>query len=102
LLASGTTYVPDQCGAATTWDDWRVRVWKFLARPDLTDISQFKDVVQFIAAQTSGDESELAAAKTLKEIRLGVGSRQMLDNRRSAAGAEDGFGCAGLFDHVEL
>ena len=65
LLGGDTTYAPHQSAPSNTWDDWRVRVWKFLARPDLKEISQFKDVTQFIAAHASGDERELAAAKTL-------------------------------------
>jgi tRNA-dihydrouridine synthase len=101
-LLGDTAYVPDQSVPSSTWDDWRARVWKFLARPDLKQISQFKDVTQFIAAHASGDERELAAAKTLKEIRLGSGSMQTAGGRCSAPDAADQFGCADLFDHVEF
>ena len=80
------------------WDDWRVRVWKFLARPDLTEVSQFLEVVQFIAAHASGDAGELASARTLKEIRLR--HSQIAGGMRSATQeAEEEFGFVDLFDN---
>ena len=34
------------------WSDWRVQVWKFLARVDLTQRWQFCEVVRFIAVRS--------------------------------------------------
>jgi hypothetical protein len=74
-------------------------VWKFLARPDLTAVSQFLEVVEFIAAHASGDEGELASARTLKEIRLG--HSQIAGGMCSATQeSEDEFGYVDLFDYV--
>lgn len=101
LLADDTAHAvePSRFVAPGAWDDWRVRVWKFLARPDLTAVSQFLEVVEFIAAHASGDEGELASARTLKEIRLG--HSQIAGGMCSATPeSEDEFGYVDLFDNI--
>ena len=86
------------------WDDWRVRVWKFLAKPDLTETWQFAEVVRHIAAHhalAGGDATQLETAMSLKDIRLM--RRRHNGEEVKAGGAADvdaeELGCLGLFDN---